>query len=355
VTFHLGTAAGLSLVHQIDGIATDTVCTVTEDSDPTWSTTVTPTGGQVTITTTPATVAFANTKLFRQTSFVKSSDPASGTAVTDGATITYTLTYANAGNIPADVTITDTVPAGTTLVAGSAGDATVTGSKLTWERTIAAGGSGAVSFRVTVNAGLPDPTTIRNVALLHGDDGDTPSNEVVHPVAHVNISKVVDRDTAEFGDELTYTLFVSNPSAADLTDVVISDAIPSGTTFVSAASGGTCDNPCTRVTWPAVNLAAGDSTERTFVVRINRPVAAADGAIAAAVITNFGEVDPRETPKKPSNEVVTRVTAVLGIKIVKPPVVIPETGPAIPLQSAVLVALGLLVLGGTLTRTARRR
>jgi uncharacterized repeat protein (TIGR01451 family) len=346
--FHLGTGQEQSLTHQIDGIPTTQVCTVTEDHDATWATTVDPGSGQATISAIPATVAFTNTKLYTAMTLTKASDPVTGTAVTDGDTITYTLSYANAGNITADVTITDEIPAGTTYVAGSAGDGTLADGTLTWARSVASEGSGSVSFSVTVNDGLTDPFTIDNVAVLHEGETSTPTNETHHPVAHVTIVKAVDQAEAEYGDTLTYTLHVTNPSAANLTDVVVTDAVPAGTTFVSASDGGTCDDPCTTVTWPARDMASGDTFDVTFKVTIDTPAAAADGSIPSSVILNTGEVDANETPKKPSNEVKTIVTAVQGKKIVKPPT-LPQTGSSVPIPQAVVLALGLLLAGAGLT------
>jgi uncharacterized repeat protein (TIGR01451 family) len=346
--FHLGTAQGLSLTHQVDGIPTGTECTVTEAHDASWAMQVTPEDGTVTIAATPVTVAFTNTKLYTDVTMSKSSDPVSGTAVTDGDTITYTMSYANGGNVAADVTITDEVPDGTTYVAGSAGSGTLAGGELSWDVTIPAGGSGSVSFSVTVDAGLTDPFTIRNVALLHEGEEETPTNETEHPVAHVDIRKAVDKAAANYGDELLYTLTVTNPSAAALTDVVVSDAVPAGTTFLSASDGGTCDDPCTTVTWPAVDLEAGASFERTFVVVIDTPAAAPDGAIDGTEILNTGAVDSAETPQEPSNEVRTVVAEVLGVKIVKPPA-LPTTGATFPVPQTVLLAIALLVSGAGLT------
>lgn len=341
--FHLGTAGDLGLSHQIDGIPTGTECTVTEEHDATWAMTVTPDDGTVTISSTPATVAFTNTRLYTDVSFAKAADPASGSAVTDGDTITYTLSYANAGNIAAAFAITDEIPAGTTYVTGSAGTGVLADGELTWDIDVPAGGSGTVSFQVTVNAGLADPSTVRNVAVLHEGDEDTPSNETGHPVAHVDISKAVSAAEAGYGDELTYTLTVTNPGAAALTGVVVTDEVPEGTTFVSASDGGTCDDPCTVVTWPGVDMEAGASVTRTFVVTIDTP----GGALPATVILNTGAVDSNETPAEPSNEVRTIVTAVQGVKIVDPPA-LPATGlPNVP--NTVALAIALLVAGAGLT------
>jgi len=340
--FTLGDAT--SLTKTITGIPTGEVCTVTEDAVASWSTTVSPENGQATIGDEPVTVAFTNTFLYTATSLVKSATPASGSAVTDGDTITYTLTYANAGNIAASVTVSDEIPDGTTYVDGSAGDGVLADGALTWTIEIPAAGSASVSFSVTVDAGLADPFTIRNVAVLHEGETDTPTNETSHPVAHVAITKAVDKAIANYGDTLLYTLTVSNPGAADLTGVVVTDPVPAGTTFVSASNGGTLNAGV--VTWPARDLAAGASYTLTWVARIVRPTAAADGAIARGLIVNSAAVDSNETAPSPSNEVRTIVAAVLGVKIVKPPT-LPATGA--PLAEAATLALALLLAGAGLT------
>ncbi|HEX8001263.1 MAG TPA: DUF5979 domain-containing protein [Mycobacteriales bacterium] len=344
--FQLGDTAGLTKT--IEGIPTGDVCTVTEDADATWAKTVTPESGTVTISDTPATVAFVNTKLYTATSLAKTADPASGSAVTDGATITYTLAYANAGNIPATVTITDEIPDGTTYVADSSGGGVLADGELSWTVEVPAGGSGTVSFQVTVDTGLDDPFTIRNVAVLHEGEEETPTNETEHPVAHVGITKAVDKGTAAYGDALTYTLTVNNPGAAALTGVTVADDVPEGVEFVSASDGGVLDNGV--VTWAGRDLAAGASFSVTWVARITRPAAAADGAIASRVILNTAVVATDQTGPAASNRVRTVVRAVLGVKRVKPPVkppTLPTTGA--PLTEAVWLSVALLLAGAGLT------
>ena len=340
--FVLGDATDLTKT--ISGIPTGEVCTVTEDADSTWATTVDPGSGQATIGLEPVTVAFTNTKLYTDTSLAKAADPASGTAVTDGDTITYTLSYANAGNIPATITVTDEIPDGTTYVEGSAGDGVLTDGELSWTIEVPANGSGSVSFSVTVDAGLEDPFTIRNVAVLHEGEESTPTNETEHPVAHVAVTKTVDKATANYGDTLLYTLTVTNPGAADLTGVFVADPVPAGTTFVSASDGGALNGGV--IEWPGRDLASGGSFSVTFTVTIDRPAAAADGAIPRGLILNSGVVGSDQTPTSPSNEVRTIVNAVQGVKIVKPPT-LPATGS--PIGEAVALALALLLAGAGLT------
>ena len=345
--------------HVFSGIPTGSSCTVTENHDSTWSVVVTPDNGTVTVGAAGATVSFANTKLHADLSFTKSAVPASGSTVVEGDTITYSIAYANTGNTSADVSITDEVPAGTTLVDGSAGAGVLSSGVLTWSLSVPAAGSGSVSFAVTVNSGLADPTVIHNVAAGHVGDNTLPTNATDHPVAHAVIVKSVDKTTAKYGDQLTYTLTASNPSAGALTGAVVSDPLPAGTSFVSASDAGSCDDPCTTVSWPAVDLAAGESAVRTFVVTIATPAAAADGGIPASVIDNVAALGTDQLGTQPSNKVSTSVTTVLGVKVVRKPPTggLPFTGSSVPLVPTAWLALGIVLAGVGITwaGTAGRR
>jgi large repetitive protein len=85
---------------------------------------------------------------------VKSANPAS---VAAGAQVTFTIVYTNSGGAATNVAITDTIPVGSTLVAGSitqpAGvTSSVSGGVITWTvGNVAAGATGTVTFKVTAN------------------------------------------------------------------------------------------------------------------------------------------------------------------------------------------------------------
>ena len=65
---------------------------------------------------------------------------------------------------------------------------------------------------------------------------------------------------------LMYTLTVKNEGNATATGVVVTDPVPANTSFVSASDGGSVVDG--KVTWPAVDIAAGSSITRTFTVNI---------------------------------------------------------------------------------------
>jgi len=85
-----------------------------------------------------------------------------------GATVTYSLTYANTGGRATGMILTDSLPSRVTYVPNSAtGNSNYVASKLTWSLgTLNAGASATVSFKATVNANTPVGTNVVNTAAL---------------------------------------------------------------------------------------------------------------------------------------------------------------------------------------------
>ena len=113
---------------------------------------------------------------------VKSSTPSSGSKVAPTTKVTYTLTLSDTGTKTAtDVTMTDTVPTGTTYVTASAtcaGGATCkvteSGGKITWTGIdVPAGGSVKVTFQVTVNSTDSNGEVITNFAVFTNEGTPT--------------------------------------------------------------------------------------------------------------------------------------------------------------------------------------
>lgn len=86
-----------------------------------------------------------------------------------------------------------------------------------------------------------------------GNDAPPPSS------ADVSITKTVIPAAPEVGDQVVFTLRVSNAGPAAATGVVVTDQLPSGFTYVSDDSGGAY-NPVTGV-WSVNSLAVGASQE----------------------------------------------------------------------------------------------
>jgi hypothetical protein len=107
---------------------------------------------------------------------------------------------------------------------------------------------------------------------------------------------------------------------------------------------------------------------------VDTPEADADGALPAVEVRNAGAVSSTEVPSTPSNEVVTPVSAVLGVKVgpsdedsppddnptvqaaVTPPTgVLAATGSSFSLPMSIGIAALLLLLGITLLAAGRPR
>ncbi|GMA30042.1 hypothetical protein GCM10025875_34790 [Litorihabitans aurantiacus] len=106
----------------------------------------------------------------------KTADPASGTSVRGGDTITYTVTGSNTGNTTLDpVSLTDdlsgvlehaTITAGPTASAGAA--PVLTGTSLAWNGTLAPGTSVSLTYTVTLDDDVAPGTVVANVAQGSG-------------------------------------------------------------------------------------------------------------------------------------------------------------------------------------------
>jgi uncharacterized repeat protein (TIGR01451 family) len=238
---------------------------------------------------------------------VAKSGPAS---VAPGEAVTYSVTVRNNGpGTSFGPSLTDTLPAGTTFVS-----ATQTGGPTFTCTTPAPGQGGAVTcsndrladgasatFNITVNtAGASG--TIRNTATVSSSssDGDTSNNTatadttITAPAASADlaVTKAGAPARVRVLDVVRYTVTATNngPSAAG--SVVLTDALPSGTTFVSATQESgpefTCTRPATgrrgTVRCTIASLPAGASARFTIALRVGA------GAVRRSTLSNTVEV-----------------------------------------------------------------
>jgi uncharacterized repeat protein (TIGR01451 family) len=148
-----------------------------------------------------------------------------------------------------------------------------------------------------------------------------------HPVGSKDlrvVKAVSPTGSAEFGDVLTYTLTVQALGTQTQHDVTVTDPIPAGTSYVVgsvACAGGCAGTPTVAsgvVTWPLGTMAPGTTRTVSFQVTIDTPPEGEDGSIPAVEIRNSGAVRSAEVGPVPSNEVITPVTAVQGVKVGQP-------------------------------------
>lgn len=244
-----------------------------------------------------------------------------------GDIITYTITLTNSGNVSADsVVLTDVIPAGTTYVAGSVTGATGVPPTFTLNAPIAAGGNATVTFQVQVGTTIPVPNPVINSATAaftytvnpqepDGTAGTSASNSVRTPIngAVVSTVKTVDKAYAEPGDILTYTLTLTNSGNEPANNVVITDAIPAGTTFVAGSVTGAIGTPPTLT---LINpIPVNGAATVTFQVIVDNSIPAVNPLSNSSAATFTFTTDPAEpngrTGESDSNVVTTQINSAM--------------------------------------------
>jgi uncharacterized repeat protein (TIGR01451 family) len=329
------TPAGLTFVSNAGGCATPFPCslgtltpgaTVTivsrfiVPSGYTAPTTITNTA-TVTTTTPDSNAAnnsaTANTTLGSASADLAVAKTAPATAI-PGNPLVYTIVVTNNG--PADaagVSLADPTPTGLTFVSNAGACSTPFPCAL---GTVPAGATRTITATFMVPPGytLPDPIT--NTATVSSSTADSnPANNSATALtsvgADLRLTKTASASTVAAGDLLTYTIVSTNLGARDAADVVITDAIPTSTTFASATAsvGGACVTPAVGATgtvtctWTGATP-MGATRTLTLVVRINQGVAAGT-SIANTASTSSATNDPNLTNNTASATVTSSISA----------------------------------------------
>ncbi|PEX43390.1 hypothetical protein COJ42_06390 [Bacillus cereus] len=246
-----------------------------------------------------------------------------------GDTLTYTITVPNTGTGSAEnVVLQDSIPNGTTFVAGSVTVGGVTQPSANPANginlgTIPNNTQRIVTFQVRITS-FPNPNPIPNRAMVSYQFrpfvGSPPitstssSNTVQTTVnqATISMQKSVDLQTATLNDVLTYTVNVTNNGNVAANNVIFVDSIPAGTTFVpnSVTVNGVARpgaNPSSSINLGSIN--ASQTTVVRFQVRVTSNPLVNPIPNRASVTFNFTPV-PGQQPisgQATSNTVFTTI------------------------------------------------
>lgn len=252
---------------------------------------------------------------------------------TAGTNLTYTITVMNNGpDNASDVTLTDPLPPDTTFVsltqnngpiAACATPAIGTNDTVSCTFTSIANGASA-QFTLVVEIG--NTTSVSNTATVTASGSDSnPGNNTstqitaVTPSADVAVTKNGPATVAA-GTNITYTVPVTNLGASDAANVSLTDAVPTGTTFVSAnqTTGPTflCNTPAVgatgTITCTIATLAPDASATFTFVMNV--PSSTADGfSIANTADVSTTTADPNSGNNTSTTTATVAATADLGV------------------------------------------
>jgi uncharacterized repeat protein (TIGR01451 family) len=258
---------------------------------------------------------------------VGTTGPATATA---GTNVTYTITLANTGPSDVfDVTLSDTLTAGVTFVSftPSSTDFFVTTPPVGGTGTITAINSGVnagstftFTLVVRVNPDAAAGTTVTNTASATIASFDTnPANNSsstttsVLAAADLAVTNAASPDPVTAGNQLTYTLSLTNKGPSDAQSITLTDALPAGTTFVSLTQA--TSGPAFAFTTPPVGgkgpvlgtlgtLAAGASATVTLVVRVD------PGVAGGTVLSNTATAASATTDANPRDNSTTATATV---------------------------------------------
>ncbi|HEX4953101.1 MAG TPA: nuclease [Thermoanaerobaculia bacterium] len=244
--------------------------------------------------------------------------------VVAGTNLVYTITATNNGPaVAASASVSDTLPAGTTFVSlASPGGWSCTtpavgsGGTVSCSNPAFAVGNAVFTLTVAVAPSVAAGTVLSNTATVTSTTPDPSSgNEsatattTVAASADLSITKTDTPDPVTAGNNLTYTVTVTNAGPSFGTTVSMSDTLPAGTTFVSLSSPGgwSCTTPAVgsggTVTCSIASFAPG-SAVFTLVVTVQASVS------HGTVLNNTATVSATSPDPNPGNGSATAQTTV---------------------------------------------
>jgi len=284
---------------------------------------------------------------------------ADNTTAAFGAPITFVITVTNTTTSPGasrGFTVTDTLPAGLTFVAGSfdAGTSGVTvannGQDLTFTGGALAIGA-SVSFTFDALIAQSAGTTITNTATVAPinaggvvdvdiNSANNTGSEALTPAR--NIELVVTKDdnftgtaTATPGGNIVYTIVVSNNGVSNAVNVNVLDTLPAGVTATAITSGGsqiTDNNPDAGLLGFVLPLVTAGGSVTVEVTASIAPTAT--GSITNTVAVSGGGAN--DLPAGNTATVTTPLAPVVDVQVVK-------TGPATAVPGGASIAYNLAI------------
>ena len=259
-----------------------------------------------------------------------------------GDPVTFTVTVTNAGPDPATaVQITDVLPAGLSFMSATPSQGTYTAATGLWDVgtiTVATPATLTLATTVASAAAQTNTASIGDADQFDANSANNTASATVTPQqADLALTKTVSAATRTVGDQVTFTLTVTNAGPASATGVRVSDVLPAGLSFVSATASQGTYTAATGV-WNVGTVTTATPATLTLTATV-----VSAGAIAnTASITAADQFDPTSVNSSASAAVTAQ----------QPSVTLPPTGASSTNTS--LMALWVVLTGLLLTAAAAR-
>ena len=283
-----------------------------------------------------------------------------------GQVVTITLTVANDGPDQAtSVHVTDLLPVGLGYVSDNGAGDYDTSTGVWAVGTLDVGGPGSTAA-LEITATVTGTTPVDNVAEVTASDqvdpDSTPSNASTteddddsititgQPSADVSLTKTVDRANPVTGEQVTFTLTVTNSGSEDASVVRVTDLLPGGLVYESNSAGSY--NRFTGV-WDASPLVAGDVRTLNIVATVTSVTPVDNYAEVTAVTAGAPDPDssPDNTSTSEDDDAIATVTPATPFgSIVVNSTADPGDGVANAAETTLREALALVDSDGSLDR-----
>ncbi|MGB7345046.1 MAG: SdrD B-like domain-containing protein [Pirellulaceae bacterium] len=296
-TIAAGNTASLDITVMADtpGVKTNTAQIASADQADTDSTpgnNVAAEDDQATITTTPASADLSVTKT------VDDATPNVGQRVTFNVSVT------NGGPDPANnIDVRDSLPSGMSLVNATPSTGNFNSGTGIWTiPTLAANASATLVIQANVDAVGDKTNTAEILTSSQFDPDSTPGNNdpteddqdsaVLSPqLVDLALTKSINNASPNVGDQIAFTLGLTNDGPSTATGVQVTDLLPTGLNFVSAIPTVGTYNAGNGI-WEIGTIPAG----ATPTLVINATVGNSRGATNTAEVTAVDQPDVDSTP-----------------------------------------------------------
>ncbi|MBO0594004.1 DUF11 domain-containing protein, partial [Cellulophaga sp. E16_2] len=249
-----------------------------------------------------------------------------------GENVEFTIDLSNAGpNDASGVVVTDQLPSGYTYVSHTATAGSYVESTGVWNINglLFESTTETLTIVATVNqtgdynnvaevtaSDNNDPNSTPNNNILAEDDQDDATVTPIQ-IADISLEKSVSTTTPDVTTDITFTIEVTNDGPSDVTNLVVTDQLPTGYTYVSD-DGATTYDAGTGL-WTIGALANGASTSINIVANVNTT----GDYTNVAEVTAVDQTDSDSTPNNAilaeddQDEVVVTPRSIVDISVTK--------------------------------------